>query len=180
MQSTQEIVELILDSNRNALLTLDLKVIATLFDPLTPLGDSSRHRIDLYYNDGIRRWHPPRRFVRDERTWPSDGPQLRSDMLRKAVARFAVDITLRGAQLCVLSHERFIRCVCRGLLHVCYPKVWTLSPLFSDSRLLTEPVVTSRLRQIRKVGPLSDSKSTPTRRPWIPLPLRRRTTNDWL
>ena len=43
MQTTQEIVELILDSNRNALLTLDLKVIVTLFDPALrpPCGSKS-------------------------------------------------------------------------------------------------------------------------------------------
>jgi hypothetical protein len=52
VQSTQEIVELILDSNRNTLLALDLKVLLTLELPPTPLT-STISGVD---------WHTGHRF----------------------------------------------------------------------------------------------------------------------
>jgi len=115
VQSTQEIVELILDSNRNALLTLDLKIsiitmglgVGTLLAGLFGMNLTSHleeHSYAFYIMSGF------------------------SVVFAGAFSMYAI----------------------------------------------------RRLRQIRKMGPLSDSKPTPTRRPWIPLPLRRRTTNDWL
>ena len=104
-----------------------------------------------------------------------------TDVLRNPLAYLAVKIALRRKQLRVLYYEWSVRRIRRSLFHVCHSKVWTLHyHLFQVSQLLTDLVVTYRLHQIRKVGLLSDSQPTPTRRPWIPLPLRRRTTNNWL
>ena len=103
-----------------------------------------------------------------------------TDVLRKSFAHLAVNIALRRKWLRVLYYEWSVRRVRRSLLHVCHPKVWTPYHVCSDSQLLTDLVVTSRLHQIRKVGPLSDNQPPPTRRLSIPLPLRRRTTNNWL
>ena len=140
------------------------------------------HRADLDHNHGIGGWNPPRRLVRNERTWSFGvlANDLDTDVLREPLAYFVVDVTPRRGRLCVLHHERSVYHIRRSLLHVCHSKVWTPSCLFSYSRTLTDPVVISRLHQIRKVGLLSDSTPTPTRRPWIPLPLRRRTPTNWL
>jgi len=115
VQSTQEIVELILDSNRNALLTLDLKIsIITM-----GLGVGTL-----------------------------------------LAGLFGMNLTSH------LEEHSYAFYIMSGF-SVVFAGVFSMYAI-------------RRLRQIRKVGPLSDSKPTPTRRPWIPLPLRRRSTNGWL
>jgi hypothetical protein len=138
------------------------------------------YRADLHHNHGIRGWNPPRRFVRNERTRPLGAlaNDLNTDELRKHHAYFIVEITPRRRQLRVLHHERPVHRVRWGLFHVCHSKVWT--PCLFSFRKCSDPVAISRLHRIRKVGRLSDGNPKPTRRPWIPLPLRRRTPNNWL
>ena len=139
-----------------------------------------RHRADFYYNHGIRGWNPPCRLVRDERTWTSGVPSygLSTGIFRKL------------AFLQLMSHleeDSYAFFIMSGL-SVAFAGIFSMYAIrrsglhvFSPhSQLLTDLVVISRLHQIRKVGLLSDSKQTPPRRPWIPLPLRRRTQNDWL
>jgi len=115
IQSTQEIVELILDSNRNALLTLDLKIsIITM-----GLGVGTL-----------------------------------------LAGLFGMNLTSH------LEEHSYAFFVMSGL-SVAFAGIFSMYAI-------------RRLHQIRKTGPLSDSKPSPTRRPWIPLPLRRRTQNNWL
>lgn len=115
IQSTQEIVELILDSNRNALLTLDLKISV------------------ITMGLGV-------------------GTLL--------AGLFGMNLTSH------LEEDKYAFYIMSGL-SVAFAGIFSIYAI-------------RRLHQIRKVGPLSDSKPTPSRRPWIPLPLRRRTQNNWL
>ncbi|KAF9653724.1 Mg2+ transporter protein cora-like protein [Thelephora ganbajun] len=115
IQSTQEIVELILDSNRNALLTLDLKIsIITM-----GLGVGTL-----------------------------------------LAGLFGMNLTSH------LEADSYAFFIMSGL-SVAFAGVFSMYAI-------------RRLHQIRKVGRLSDSKPTPARGPFIPLPLRRRTQNNWL
>jgi len=115
VQSTQEIVELILDSNRNALLTLDLKI------SIITMGLGVGTLLAGLF-----------------------GMNLKSHLEENSYAFF------------IMSG-----------LSVAFAGVFSMYAI-------------RRLHRIRKVGLLSDSQQTPTRKPWIPLPLRRRTTNNWL
>jgi len=114
VQSTQEIVELILDSNRNALLTLDLKI------SIITMGLGVGTLIAGLF-----------------------GMNLKSHFEENSYAFLVMSgLSLAFAGVCCIYAIR-------------------------------------RLHQIRKVGPLSDNQPTPTLGPSIPLPLRRRTTNNW-
>jgi len=115
IQSTQEIVELILDSNRNALLTLDLKI------SIITMGLGVGTLLAGLF-----------------------GMNLKSHLEEDSYAFF------------IMSG-----------LSVAFAGIFSMYAI-------------RRLHQIRKVGPLSDGMSTPKRRPWLPLPLRRRTPNNWL
>lgn len=115
IQSTQEIVELILDSNRNALLTLDLKISV------------------ITMGLGV-------------------GTLL--------AGLFGMNLTSH------LEEDKYAFYIMSGL-SVAFAGIFSIYAI-------------RRLHQIRKVGPLSDSKQTPSRGPWIPLPLRRRAQDNWL
>ncbi|KAF8156851.1 magnesium transporter [Crassisporium funariophilum] len=114
VQSTQEIVELILDSNRNALLALDLKVsIATL-------GVGSGALVAGLF-----------------------GMNLLSHMETHAYAFYAM--TGLATSLAVVVAWAGLR----------------------------------KLARIRKVGLSSNSQNRKTTKPWLPLPLRNRSTGGW-
>ncbi|RDB30358.1 Mitochondrial inner membrane magnesium transporter LPE10 [Hypsizygus marmoreus] len=114
VQSTQEIVELILDSNRNALLALDLKVsIATL-------GVGTGALIAGLF-----------------------GMNLTSHMEQHAYAFYGMSATSAALALFVAW---------MGL---------------------------RKLAKIRKVGLSNNQNSRSPSKPWLPLPLRRRTPDGW-
>jgi len=114
VQSTQEIVELILDSNRNSLLALDLKV------SIGTMGIGTGALVAGMF-----------------------GMNLTSQLE-------ATPYAFAG-----------------------------ISALSAAIALLVASVGLRRLAQIRKVGLSSSYNRRTTRNPWIPLPLRRRSSDLW-
>jgi magnesium transporter len=114
VQSTQEIVELILDANRNSLLALDLKV------SIGTMGIGTGALVAGLF-----------------------GMNLTSHMEESPYAFFAISVLSTGVAVLV---------------------AW------AGFR---------RLAKIRKVGLSNTSSNRGTRKPWLPLPLRRRRDEGW-
>ena len=79
-------------------------------------------------------------------------------------------LCIRG-NICIIGRHSSLRCMDWSAQVLCFIYVVLATSLIH--------LTVNRLAQIRKVGLSSNHNRRPTRKPWLPLPLRRRSSDLW-